>query len=297
METKSKSKLLPGLLVVLVATLICLTTIPPPKVHADWNNATYQTSFFNPFDNISVVVSSSESSGIVVLPFTELNAANIVTNSFSVGYTSDYTEFYYDYGVQNGTTFGFHITNIWVSKVGLENFWEQFYYEIEYDGGYTSSLQVAFQWLTNSYTLDTDVYLTDLSDFQGGYYLADTFPDFYIPNHLTRTYNDVDYVYIADFSMLFRNTLSGGGSYTNTIFFPYVENDCLYVDYLNAQRILTVESFTDLNTDIDIFDTLFSSVRNFLSIEILPNFSFADILAFALTVPLVIWLLKAWLGG
>lgn len=47
----------------------------------------------------------------------------------------------------------------------------------------------------------------------------------------------------------------------------------------------------------NVFGSIASSVNNVLSIEILPNFSFFDLLIVVVTIPLTIALLKLWLGG
>lgn len=49
--------------------------------------------------------------------------------------------------------------------------------------------------------------------------------------------------------------------------------------------------------DLDILGMLTESINSILSIEIFPNVSFITLLSIALAIPLVVWLLKAWLGG
>lgn len=72
---------------------------------------------------------------------------------------------------------------------------------------------------------------------------------------------------------------------------------------MDARRYLDALQFIGDNVVIEEIDALFvfrsivDSVDSFMSTEILPNFSFYDILYIAIGIPLTIWLLKLWLGG
>lgn len=73
------------------------------------------------------------------------------------------------------------------------------------------------------------------------------------------------------------------------------DNIVSYNDYLQNSRFAFDTVIGDKN--IDFFGSLVKTVNEFLQIQILPNFRFLDILWLALAIPLVVWLLKAWLGG
>lgn len=49
--------------------------------------------------------------------------------------------------------------------------------------------------------------------------------------------------------------------------------------------------------ELNLFDSIVSSVNRLLQIELLPGLRIIHILLLALCVPLTVWLLKAWLGG
>lgn len=51
------------------------------------------------------------------------------------------------------------------------------------------------------------------------------------------------------------------------------------------------------SVNVDPLGMIVRSVNSILSIEIFPNVSFLTLLSIALAIPLVVWLLKAWLGG
>lgn len=109
------------------------------------------------------------------------------------------------------------------------------------------------------------------------------------------TYNG--YYFISNFNLRVVNIASySGGSLGITI--PYVFYDISNQDFLEIQsdndayfsRLVSGSSFNWLESFVQ-------NINSFLSIELLPNFSFRDILWLALAIPLVMWFLKAWLGG
>lgn len=95
--------------------------------------------------------------------------------------------------------------------------------------------------------------------------------------------NIYDYRVVFDFN----TALSGGAADDGFVVLEYVS---LFVDY-------DVSLPTQIITNVNWFDSIVSSVDSVLSIEILPGVSFYSILVLTICIPLLVIILKAWLGG
>lgn len=116
----------------------------------------------------------------------------------------------------------------------------------------------------------------------------------------TFNYNEVDYVLITRLTIKVEQAYyqgSGNALWDLNLHMFDFSSYGTYADYQNAQRVLASRSIDLYSRDFSIFKTIASSVNDLLSIEIFPNFSFLTLIALAITIPLTVWLLKAWLGG
>lgn len=87
-----------------------------------------------------------------------------------------------------------------------------------------------------------------------------------------------------------------GGNLTINI--PYNDYGFSNEEYLINQSYYD-NHFVELagGSALNWTQVLVANVNSFLDIELLPRFSFRDILWLALAIPLVMWFLKMWLGG
>lgn len=103
--------------------------------------------------------------------------------------------------------------------------------------------------------------------------------------------------YFTQFELSIINYAPYEGGYLH-ISIPYVDygfNNEEYIVYQSSYN----EYFTQIlnGQNFNWMQSLVGNINSFLDIELLPNFSFRDILWLALAIPLVLWFLKAWLGG
>lgn len=104
----------------------------------------------------------------------------------------------------------------------------------------------------------------------------------------------IELAYVRSYSVSFTSTTRD-----ETFYIGYTGNlNSDVTAYMNAMQDYG-ESKTP-PTELDglfVFNSIIDAVDRFMGIEILPNFSFYDLLYIALGIPLTIWLLKLWLGG
>lgn len=70
-----------------------------------------------------------------------------------------------------------------------------------------------------------------------------------------------------------------------------------YYSIMTTQPDLRLPTTIQYVDNTNWFEGIATAVDNFLSIELLPDLSFYDILILAIAIPVLIWILKAWLGG
>lgn len=100
--------------------------------------------------------------------------------------------------------------------------------------------------------------------------------------------------YIRSYSISFASTTPD-----ETFYIGYTGNlNSDITGYMNEMQNYGESKTPPIELDgLFVFNSIIDAVDRFMSIEILPNFSFYDLLYIALGIPLTIWLLKLWLGG
>lgn len=109
--------------------------------------------------------------------------------------------------------------------------------------------------------------------------------------HMYDPFADVthDQLNIYDYRLVFdfNSALSGGSA----------DDGFLMLEYVQLLTTYDIALPTQIITNINWFDSIVDSVDSFLSIEILPGVSFYGLLVLAVCIPLLVFILKAWLGG
>lgn len=155
---------------------------------------------------------------------------------------------------------------------------------------YTINLQVDF-------VINGDFIENEYIRLTGNSELAQVHVYNYIRSYFRNNYlfNDVLYVYVRDLNI----TLN----FDRVIDFGFLYFELASVSYNSYQNDLNVISYYDsfettkIEYELNLFQTLIRTVHEFMSTEFLPNVSFYDLLLYVLVIPLVIMLLKMWLGG
>lgn len=276
-----------------------------------WGNSSVQFHYTNQY-NIGEV-------DVISLPFTRLNTTNRVSDNFQWHYYDVSTEFEYlvphtATGLADNTFEVFEIvSNNFFVPIALINDYllgdEEGYIELLDYAGYNVAVGLQIRYLGADYSekyynkvvsLDATNPSIPLDTLTAEINTA----SFYHFNKILSDNRSANFGLITEFR-LFVEQIDYGTSdsvlhwYLSLYMFDNqrTEFDMPYSDYLDAQTELMSDMIFNYNNDISIFRTIVASVNDVLQIEILPSFRIMDILLLAITIPLTVWLLKAWLGG
>ena len=115
------------------------------------------------------------------------------------------------------------------------------------------------------------------------------------------SYSDFSIIYIVSFELYVSYLGEDALSFEQTLLqisdFPYAYDtqDTFATRFFNqwdSTREVIVHEY-----QIDYFASIVQSVDSFMKTEFLPNVSFYDLLLFCIVIPLVVAILKMWLGG
>lgn len=123
---------------------------------------------------------------------------------------------------------------------------------------------------------------------------SDIQSDFYDLNNFLFAIPNTSYLFNS-LSVPFYNS-----SRSFSLYVPYVEYNDLYEGYIyNVNSDLFSSSVNPSNPGkVSNFGTiLLEGANNFLSFQLLPNFTLFNILTILVTIPLLVWILKLFLGG
>lgn len=318
---KKKNKI--KLILPLFVAVFCLALFPFSinKVKAEsyedistyylWGNSSVQFSYTNQ-DNLAEV-------DVISLPFTRLNTTNRVSDTFQWHYYDNNTTFecivpHDSTGLADNTFEVFEIiSNNFFVPIALINDYllgdgEGIIELIDY-AGYNIVIGLEVSYLGADYTekhyrkvipLDATNSLVRLLELTSDINTA----SFYHFNKILSDNRSVNFGMITEFRLFIEQIDYGTADadlnwYLDIYMFDNERASFAlpYSDYLEAQTELMSDMIFNYNNDISIFRTIVASVNDVLQIEILPSFRIFDILLLAITIPLTVWLLKAWLGG
>lgn len=318
---KKKNKI--KLILPLFAVVFCLALFPFSinKVKAEsyydvttyylWGNSSIQF-YYTDMNNLGYV-------DIISLPFTRLNTTNKVSDNFQWRYQDTYTGFDYlaphtDTGLADNTLRTFEIVsnNFFVPIPLINDFLlggADSYIELNDYAGYNIVIGLELSYLGADYSekhyskfipLDATNSYTELDALSADINTA----SFYHFNKILSDNRSVNFGMITEFRLYIEQVDYGTSEsvlqwylHLNMYDSERAQYWLRYSDYLEAQTELMSDMIFNYNNDISIFRTIVASVNDVLQIEILPSFRIFDILLLAITIPLTVWLLKAWLGG
>lgn len=293
----------------LFATLTLFFIIKPTDtiVSASSTDASYNVTNFNPLTGATFAIRNQTTTitqNMVDLPFLRLNNNAITTNSYTVGY-SDYGasaggyQFFANYtSAPIGVLYSFSSNNIWLPSEFISelSILDLFKYSHELQGGWSIRYQVEVEYLDSYLDIQTLVYLSNnLSSISA----SGTFTDFVsaYPAPYRVNIEGTNYSYLKRLRISAITNLNGGGSIKGGFNYRTPEMNVSYLTFVDNQTACVTSLVTALQQDINWFDSIVTTVNSLLQIQVLPNFRILDILIIAVTIPLTIWLLKAWLGG
>ena len=279
-------------------------------VSASELNTTIYTSQFFVFGNSSLSFElqplyGSTDTVTVVVPFAELNAYDIEMYPYvTIGYANDGV--FGEIGATGDSvkSFLFAATNTWIP------------FDVWVDGILPLYIELGQQSYNDCLAIINISYLNrniEISDYSFTRYLDVYNYTFDVASILAggldnitpylMEVNGVQYFYIDYITVLLESTSSNRDATLDFAFELYYTefNDYIggytYYDFLSAQSGATTKLVNNLSSNVNLLGSLIYTVNDFLNIEILPGITFTTLLLLALTIPLAIWLLKAWLGG
>lgn len=242
----------------------------------------------------TITVAGNTTKQVLIPSFAYVNLDNTVTSDYSISYDTSYCWFQLTSPKSNATgveVFSFEVENTWLP---MSYFYDYSSFELEFTGEVL--YDVAFEL---SY-LDAGANVRSIRDtFRGydGYFepsQVDSLQSIY-----TYTYNGVDWLFInhMELNVYYLSTAPSGAQNVFFFYVYYSTKPLQYTDFTHAQSNVQASYIQQFNADIDVWGGLVNSVTSILQLEILPNFSFLNLLELAIAIPLTVWLLKAWLGG
>ena len=247
---------------------------------------------------------------VASMPFSRLNTSQVFGSSFVV-YYDDYSTMIEYISPPNGvdvlyTAFTLSSYNFYIPQMAIHSLFgnDEVIGQSELIlGDYVAQsiyLNITIDYLNSGLELGHFEASTALTGTNPEVFLNDLIAPINLDTFYTFTYDEVPFVLITRLTIEVEQAYYQGADNAlwdlNLHMFDYSDYGT-YFDYQNAQRVLAQRNFDLYTADFSIFKTIATSVNDLLSIQIFPNFSFLMLIALAITIPLAIWLLKAWLGG
>lgn len=313
---KNKQKLYKKTLAIFATLFVTLTLVFISKPTNATVSAQAYTDYqyFNLWGDASAeiryVENGTSDEFVAAMPFSRLNTSQVFGSSFTVYYgdTSTFVEYSsppMDMGVLY-SAFTLNSYNFYIPQDAIHTLFGN-HDELEKSdlelGEYLAQsifLTITIEYLNNGLTQSHFENSATLTSTNFEVTLNDLIAPLNRDTFYTFIYDEVPYVLITQLTIKVEQAYYQGSDEAswrlNLQMFDFSSYGT-YADYQNAQRVLASRSIDLYSRDFSIFKSIASSVNDLLSIQIFPNFSFLTLIALAITIPLTVWLLKAWLGG
>lgn len=296
----------------LCATLLMIAILPfnLTALAKDYNDFEYFNLWGDASAEIRYIENGLSDEFVASMPFSRLNSSQVYGSSFVV-YYGDYSTFVEYSSPPNGvdllysaftlSSYNFYIPKASIHElfgnVGREN---ESYFELGEYLAQSVYFNISIDYLNDGLMESHFEKSFTLTSTDNLFYLNDLIAELNTNNFYTFDYNGIPFVLISQLTIEVEQSYYQGSSDASwrldLKMYDYSDFGS-YADYQDAQRVLASRSIDLYTQDFSIFKSISSSVNDLLRIEIFPNFSFLTLLALAITIPLTVWLLKAWLGG